>query len=126
MGGDPLLGDVLPLLAAGVVAVLLPAGMMLLSALLGVKNNDETHQAPYECGITPSAVVGDARVRFNVKFYLVAMCFLVFDVEVLFLLPWAVWLSDQASLGFFAMAVFLGVLGFGWYYLLKRGALEWE
>jgi NADH-quinone oxidoreductase subunit A len=61
-----------------------------------------------------------------VKFYLIAMCFLVFDVEVVFLLPWAVLFQKMAWGGFLSMLAFLGVLAFGWYYLLKRGALEWE
>ena len=71
-------------------------------------------------------VLGDARERFSIKFYLVAMCFLVFDVEVVFLFPWAVLFQKLAWGGFLSMVVFLGVLGFGWFYLVKRGALEWE
>lgn len=118
--------DALPILLTLGFAVLLPTVLMALSYGWGPKNSGERHHAPYECGIQPPSVVGDARARFNVKFYLVAMCFLVFDVEVLFLLPWAVWFRGQAVSGYATMAMFLGVLGFGWYYLWKRGALEWE
>jgi NADH-quinone oxidoreductase subunit A len=70
--------------------------------------------------------VGDARTQTHVKFYLVAMCFLVFDVEVVFLLPLAVLFQRMAWAGFGALLGFLGVLAVGWFYLLKRGALDWE
>ena len=75
---------------------------------------------------TKLTIACDARSHFHVKFYLVAMCFLVFDVEVVFLFPWAVLFQKMAWGGFLAMLGFLGVLAFGWFYLVKRGALEWE
>jgi len=115
-----------PLILSGLLAMAVPAAMILLSALLGPKRANETKLSPYECGIQSKAVSGDARSRFNVKFYLVAMCFLVFDVEIVFLFPWAVLFQKMAWAGFWAMLGFLGVLAFGWFYLLKRGALEWE
>jgi NADH-quinone oxidoreductase subunit A len=121
-----LLENLLPLALALVLAMAVPAAMMLLSALLGPKNDNETKLSPYECGIQTPAVTGDARHHFNVKFYLVAMCFLVFDVEVVFLFPWAVLFQKMAWGGFFSMLAFLGILAFGWLYLLKRGAFEWE
>lgn len=121
-----LLENLLPLALALVLAMAVPAAMMLLSALLGPRQDNETKLSPYECGIQTPAVTGDARRHFNVKFYLVAMCFLVFDVEVVFLFPWAVLFQKMAWGGFFSMLAFLGVLAFGWFYLLKRGAFEWE
>jgi NADH-quinone oxidoreductase subunit A len=116
----------LPLVLALILAMAIPTAMFLLSALLGPHRDNETKLSPYECGIQSSAVSGDARNHVNVKFYLIAMCFLVFDVEVVFLLPWAVLFQKMAWGGFLSMLAFLGVLAFGWYYLLKRGALEWE
>ncbi len=118
--------NLLPIVLALVLAMAVPAAMMILSASLGLRRDNETKLSSYECGIQSSAVSGDARHHFNVKFYLVAMCFLVFDVEVVFLFPWAVLFQKMAWGGFLSMLGFLGVLGFGWFYLLKRGALEWE
>ncbi|HEY5039891.1 MAG TPA: NADH-quinone oxidoreductase subunit A [bacterium] len=121
-----LLKNLLPLGLAFGLAVAVPTAMILLSALLGPRRENETKLSPYECGIQSQAISGDARARFNVKFYLVAMCFLVFDVEVVFLFPWAVLFQKMAWGGFGAMIGFLGILAFGWLYLVKRGALEWD
>jgi len=121
-----LLENLLPLALALVLAMAVPAAMMLLSALMGPKHDTVNKLSPYESGIQPSGISGDARHHFNVKFYLVAMCFLVFDVEVVFLFPWAVLFQKMAWGGFASMLAFLGVLAFGWFYLLKRGAFEWE
>ncbi len=121
-----LIENLLPLVLALVLAAAVPAAMMILSALLGPRTNNAVKLSPYECGIQASGVSGDARHHFNVKFYLIAMCFLVFDVEVVFLFPWAVLFQKMAWGGFFSMLGFLGVLAFGWLYLLKRGAFEWE
>ena len=118
--------NILPLVLALLLAMAVPTAMILLSALLGPRKDNETKLSPYECGIQTQAIPGDARHRFNVKFYLVAMCFLVFDVEVVFLFPWAVLFQKMAWGGFLSMLGFLGVLAFGWFYLWKRGALEWE
>jgi NADH-quinone oxidoreductase subunit A len=121
-----LITNLLPFLLAFFLAVAVPTAMFLLSSLLGPQKGNPTKLSPYECGIQSPAVSGDARHRFNVKFYLVAMCFLVFDVEVVFLFPWAVLFQKMAWGGFFSMLAFLGILTFGWFYLWKRGALEWE
>jgi len=120
------LENLLPLVLALLLALAVPAAMLLLSALLGPRRDNPVKLSTYECGIQGQGVSGDARRPFNVKFYLLAMCFLVFDVEVVFLLPWAVLFQKMAWGGFLSMLAFLGVLAFGWYYLLKRGALEWE
>lgn len=123
-----LLERVLPLAVTLLLAVSIPAAFMLVSSWLGPRKPNPAKHAPYECGIQNRSVLGDARTRFDVKFHLTAMCFLVFDVEVAVLLPWAVWYGADPSGagGFLAMAAFVGVLFFGWFYLLKRGALEWD
>ena len=79
--------------------------------------------APYECGVEPT--VRDARQPFSVRFYIVAMLFLIFDVETIFLFPWAVQYRQLALFGFLEMLVFLAILIFGYWYAWKRGALEW-
>jgi NADH-quinone oxidoreductase subunit A len=77
---------------------------------------------PYECGVDP---IGDARDRFSVRFYIVAMLFLVFDVETIFLFPWAIIYDKLALFGLVEMLVFIGILVVGYYYAWKKGALEW-
>jgi NADH-quinone oxidoreductase subunit A len=120
------LENLLPIALALVLAMVIPTSMLLLSALLGPRRDNDAKLSSYECGIQAQALSGDARHHFNVKCYLVAMCFLVFDVEVVFLFPWAVLFQKMAWGGFLSMLAFLGILAFGWFYLLKRGALEWE
>ena len=116
----------LPIVITIFLAVAIPAVILVSSYYLGPKNNHPTKLSPYECGIPTKKTVGDARHRFHVKFYLVAMFFLIFDVEVLFLLPWAVWFQNNIQFAIVSMFIFIGVLFFGWYYLIKRGGLEWE
>ncbi|HEY2381368.1 MAG TPA: NADH-quinone oxidoreductase subunit A [Terriglobia bacterium] len=93
------------------------------SYLLGVKNPNPRKLAPYECGVTP---IGTARERFSVKFYLVAMLFLLFDIEAVFLFPWAVVYRDLKLFGFFEMLLFIATVLAGYIYAWKKGALEWE
>lgn len=121
-----LLQNVFPLVVTILLAVLIPTLFMVLSRFMGPQTKDPVKLSAYECGIQSKGQIGDARHRFNVKFYLVAIFFLIFDVEVLFLFPWAVWFQNDILYGFVSMLAFLGVLVFGWFYLLKRGALEWE
>src|SRR3990172_2133490 len=121
-----LVENLFPLALGLLLAMAVPSALFLLSFLLGPRHVTETKLTPYECGLQTPALEGDARNRFNVKFYLVAMCFLVFDVEVVFLFPWAVLFQEMAWGGLLSMLGFLGVLAFGWFYLWKRGALEWE
>jgi len=123
-----LLEKIFPLVVTVGLAVLIPALFMGISAVLGPRKPNPAKHVPYECGIAHRSVLGDARTRFDVRFHLTAMCFLVFDVEVAVLFPWAIWYGGDPSGagGFWAMAAFVGVLGFGWFYLLKRGALEWD
>ena len=99
------------------------AGNVLLSQFLGPRKPTPEKSAPYECGMPP---VGDARERQSVKFYLVAMIFLLFDIEVAFLYPWAIEFRSLGMLGFVEMAAFVSILALGLVYVWRKGALEWE
>ena len=113
----------LPLLIQIGIALLLAGGMVLLSAFLGKHRYSLAKFQPYECGITP---VGDARERFSVKFYLVAMLFILFDVEIVFLYPWAIIFKDELRMfGFWEMLVYLGIVLVGFFYIWKKGVLDW-
>ena len=106
------------LLAAGLAAVLI-----LVSWLVGERKPTPGKLTPYECGILPT---GDAREPFAVKFYLVAMLFILFDVEAVFLFPWAVIYRDLKMFGFLEMFLFILILLAGYVYLWKKGALDWS
>ena len=95
---------------------------VLLSSVLGPRKPTPEKLAPYECGMPP---VGDARERQSVKFYLVAMIFLLFDIEVAFLYPWAMALRDLGWPGFVQVVLFIGLLLFGYVYIWRKGALDW-
>ena len=108
------------------LAVLVPLALAALGQLFGPRKPSEEKHGVYECGIQPEI---DAKRRFSVKFYQVAVLFVVFDVEVAFLFPWAVLYRQKVDdgIGFLiSMLVFLAILGVGLYYIIKRGALEWE
>ena len=107
----------LVLLAAGFALTLL-----LLSSVLGPRRPSKEKLSTYECGIDP---IGSARERFSVKFYLVAMLFIIFDIEIVFLYPWAVILHSLKLFGLVEMIVFLGILLIGLLYVWKKGGLEW-
>jgi len=94
-----------------------------LSAILGTRKPTTEKLSPYECGIDP---VGSARERFSVKFYLIAMLFVIFDVEVVFLYPWAVAFKSLKLFGFIEMLIFIGILLVCYLYVWKRGGLEWD
>lgn len=116
------------LLVLFAIGVVLSGGFVLLSHFIGKKKPTPEKMIPYECGIDP---IGTPRERFSVKFYLVAVLFILFDIEVVFLYPWAKLFhsfkaAGQGALIFGEMVVFLGVLGLGLVYVWKRGALEWE
>ncbi len=106
----------------GVVAVMV-AAMVTLSTLLGPKRHRAAKQDIFECGSRP---VGSSRQRFSVKFYLVALLFLLFDIEAVFLFPWAVLYRELGLFGLIEMAVFLAMLGAGLVYVYRRGALDWD
>ncbi len=112
-----------PVLLQGLLAVAVAAGMLLASALLGKKVSDRVKGSPYECGVTP---VGNPREPFSVKFYLVAMVFILFDVEAAFLYPWAVVYRELRLFAFLEMALFLALILAGFYYFYKKGALNWS
>jgi len=96
---------------------------LIMSYAFGIKKPNAQKLAPYECGMNP---IGTARERFSVKFYLVAMLFLLFDIEAVFLFPWAVVYHDLRLFGFFEMLLFIVVILAGYIYVWKKGALEWE
>jgi len=109
------------LLMLGVVG-LLAGGMVVLSYWLGQHRPTRTKLTAYECGIAPT---GDARQRFSVKFYLVAMIFILFDVEIVFLYPWAVVFRELGMFGFVEMSLFLLLVVSGFAYVWKKGVLDW-
>jgi len=107
-----------------VVAGAITALMYAFSIFFGPKNMAHKDKAlPFECGSKP---IGDARSRFPVKFYIVAVLFVLFDIEVVFLYPWAVKFRDLGLFGFIEMAVFVGILTVGLFYVWKKGVFEWR
>jgi NADH-quinone oxidoreductase subunit A len=112
----------LPLLIHFTVAVGLAVVLVSLSWIVGYRKPTRAKLSPYECGMTP---VGDTRARFSVKFYLVAMLFILFDVEAIFLYPWAVILRDLKMFGFWEMLVYIGIVLVGFFYVWKKGVLDW-
>ncbi len=116
----PVLMFILVGILAGVVPIALGGGI---SRLLGVHRPDPEKLSPYECGFE---AFEDARMKFDVRYYLIAILFILFDLEIAFLFPWAVVLQEIGFFGFMAMMVFLGILVVGFIYEWKKGALEWE
>ena len=110
------------------IALSIPIGAMVLGRMLGPRRETPVKDLPFESGV--DNVVGGARQRFSVKFYIIAMIFLVFDLEIIFLFPWAVdYRAMNRSLGiagFIEMFIFLAILFVGYIYLYKKGALDWE
>ena len=106
------------------LAAFIPAAAMFLASLLGPRAYNAQKLSPYESGIRN--VVGTAHERFSVRFYLIAILFILFDVETVFLFPWAINFRQLGAAGFGEMLLFLGVLVLGWLYILKKGALEWS
>lgn len=113
----------LPILVLFVVGLGFGVLVMIMSRFLGPRRPSAVKNQSYECGIDP---VGDARLRFSVKFYIIAMLFILFDIEAIFLYPWAVLFQQLRLFGLSEMLVFLGFLVFGYIYLWRRGALEWD
>jgi NADH-quinone oxidoreductase subunit A len=117
-----------PVLLLAVVAIGYAFGILILSVVVGQRGRrDRVKDTPYECGMLP---VGEGNARLSVKFYLVAMLFILFDIEVVFLYPWAVvykdMLRDNANLIFGSMVTFLGILFVGYLYALKKRAFDWK
>jgi NADH-quinone oxidoreductase subunit A len=115
--------EYLPILILVVLAAAFAVGSLVASAVLGPRRPDPEKLSPYECGMEP---VGTARERFSVKFYLVAMLFIIFDMEIVFLYPWAVVFQQLRLFGLVAMGTFLLVLLVGYFYVWKKGGLEWD
>ncbi len=115
--------DYLPILIYMLIAAGLIGVIVLLSELLGKKRHTPAKDMPYECGMDP---IGDARHRYTVRFYVIAMFFVVFDIEAIFLYPWAVIFRSLGWFGFVEMLVFIGILVVGLVYVWGKGALEWE
>ncbi len=115
--------DYLPVIIFMGLAAALAALFIMASAFLAPSNPDPEKNSAYECGFS---AFGDARMKFDVRFYLVAILFIIFDLEVAFLFPWAVSLGEIGVYGFWSMVVFLGVLTIGFIYEWRSGALEWE
>src|SRR5262244_4436534 len=111
-----------PVLLQALIAMALAAGLLSVSYLLGKKVKNKVKDTPYESGIVPT---GDARQRFSVKFYLVAMLFILFDIEAIFLFPWVVVYRDLKMFGFIEMLIFVVLILSGFFYIWKKGALDW-
>lgn len=112
-----------PLLAWIGFVLIVVFGMLILSELLGRPRRALGKGDTYECGVTPS---GDSRTRFSVHYYLVAVLFILFDVEAVFLIPWALGARDLGMVGLIEVGVFLAVLAIGWLHIWRRGGLEWD
>ncbi|HEY1464614.1 MAG TPA: NADH-quinone oxidoreductase subunit A [Terriglobales bacterium] len=112
----------LPLLIHMCLAGLVAGGIVFLSWIIGWRRPTKAKMSPYECGMAP---IGDARGRFSVKFYLVAMLFILFDVEAVFLYPWAVILKELKMFGFWEMLVYIAIVLVGFFYIWKKGVLDW-
>ncbi len=118
-----MLQNYLPILIFMFVALVIGVLMLALGGLLGPRNPDSEKLSPYECGFE---AFEDSRMKFDVRYYLVAILFIIFDLEIAFLFPWAVAIEQVGLFGFLAMMLFLGILVVGFIYEWKKGALEWE
>ncbi|PHP29357.1 NADH-quinone oxidoreductase subunit A [Limimaricola cinnabarinus] len=118
-----LLAEYLPILIFLGLAIGLGAILILAAVVLAVRRPDPEKVSAYECGFN---AFDDARMKFDVRFYLVSILFIIFDLEVAFLFPWAVAFGEVSMMAFWSMMVFLGVLTIGFAYEWKKGALEWE
>lgn len=119
-----MLAEYLPIALLFVVALAFAGGSLVVSSLVGPSRPNPTKLTAYECGNEPLADVKGT--RFSVKFYMVAMMFLIFDIETVFLYPWAVVFRSLGWFGVIQMAIFLGVLGIAFIYEIGRGGLEWD
>jgi NADH-quinone oxidoreductase subunit A len=112
-----------PVLVQVAIAAAVAIGLIAASSALGKRARSPQKDTPYECGIAPT---GSARERFSVKFYLVGMIFILFDIEAVFLYPWAVVYRQLKLFGFFEMAIFVALILVGFFYVWKKGALDWS
>ena len=112
-----------PLVIIFAVAAVVVLALLLVASKVGPKSTNPAKADPFESGNPPR---GDARIRFSIKFYLVAMLFLIFDLEVVFLYPWAIYFRQLGVYGLVQMGIFLTILSIGYAYVWKKGALEWD
>jgi len=112
-----------PVLVQIAIGVLIAAALVAISFLIGKRVRDRVKESPYECGIAPT---GTARERFSVKFYLVAIVFILFDIEAIFLYPWAVVYRELKMFAFVEMLLFIALVLAGFFYIWKKGALDWS
>ena len=117
------LKDYLSILIFLFIALTLSIGFIAINFIFSPNNPDPEKLSAYECGFEPFS---DSRIQFDVRFYLVAILFIIFDLEIAFLFPWAISLSNIGNLGFWSMMIFLVILAVGFIYEWKKGALEWE
>ena len=120
---SPMLAEYLPIVIFMGVAGLIGVSLMIAPFLIAYRNPDPEKVSAYECGFN---AFDDARMKFDVRFYLVSILFIIFDLEVAFLFPWAAAFKDVGVFGFWSMMVFLGILTVGFIYEWKKGALEWD
>lgn len=120
---EQLLSEYLPIVIFLGLSAVISIALLVVPFVIAPSNPDPEKLSAYECGFE---AFDDSRMRFDVKFYLVAILFIIFDLEVAFLFPWAVSLGDVGLFGFWSMMVFLGVLTIGFIYEWKKGALEWD
>ncbi len=120
---EGLLGEYLPILIFLGIAIAMAVLMVMASYIVARQRPDSEKDSAYECGFE---AFDDARGRFDVRFYLVAILFIIFDLEIAFLFPWAVALGEIGVFGFWSMVIFLGILTIGFIYEWKKGGLEWD
>jgi NADH-quinone oxidoreductase subunit A len=118
-----LLRDYLPVVIFMAIAGGIGLALMLSAILIAIRKPDPEKNSAYECGFD---AFDDARMKFDVRFYLVSILFIIFDLEVAFLFPWAITLGDIGVFGFWSMMIFLGILTVGFIYEWRKGALEWD
>jgi NADH-quinone oxidoreductase subunit A len=118
-----MLDNYFPVLLFIMVGLAIGVAPLVLGRILGPHRPDAAKLSPYECGFE---AFEDARMKFDVRYYLVAILFILFDLEIAFLFPWAIVLKEIGMFGFVSMMIFLAILVFGFIYEWKKGALEWE
>ncbi len=119
-----MIGDFTPIVWLLISAGILTAIMMAVAIFLGPKKMTEVKGEPFECGIIPKSDANDT--RFSVKFFIVAILFIIFDIEIIFLYPWAVVFKELSIVAFISIVIFIGVLMAGLLYAVKKGVLEWK
>jgi len=118
-----MLANYVPIMVFLAIATVIGLALLILGFILGPQRPDAEKLSPYECGFD---AFGDARMKFDVRYYLVAILFIIFDLEIAFLFPWAVSLDTVGTFGLVSMGVFLAILVVGFIYEWKKGALEWD